>query len=150
MKKVSKILLTVGGIFHIVNGISLLISSLTLIILAVVFFVTGNLYGPDFVNGEVSEEYVQLSMNIAAILYLFLSVMLIGLGIVSFIASKITFKAGESGDKKSLIAAIVFGLILDAKVAAVGGIFGLIASNKDDDKKQASDNEPAVAEEVVK
>lgn len=148
MRKVSKVLLTIGGIVHIVNGASLLLASLILMVASIVFFVTGNLYGAEIVSSVSDAETLQLTMNILAGVYIGLSILFIGLGIVSFIASKITFRANETNEKNLLIAAIVFGIIIDVAVAVVGGIFGLIALTNSEDNKKPDDSQ--VATEVVK
>ena len=150
MKKVSKILMTIGGVFHIVNGASTIISGLVMFLLCVIYFVTGRLYGAEMLaeyGKEVNAEIFNWSFTIASIIYLWIGLLCVALGIVSFIAAKIAFRAANGDDQKNFITSLVFGVLLDVKVAIVGSIFGLIALNKEENKKP--DDDP-VADEVIR
>ena len=150
MKKLSKIFMTIGGVFHIVNGVSLLIAAITLLTACVIFVVTGNLYGADLIvdsSGDEAIETLRLTFNLVAILYLWIGLAFIALAVVSFVASKLTFRASEAKDQKGFIVPLVFAIILDVKIAIVGAVFGLISLNKEENKKP--DDDP-VADEVIR
>ena len=133
MKTASKVLLTVGGIFHIVNSVSFFMAALYMLIAGIAYFVTGHLVIADYLPMEEAEPEVMYAAFLAcAIVFIVLGVMFIPFGIVSIIASKKAFQAKNEQRKGLYVAAIVFGAILDNTPAIVGGIFGLIASKKDE------------------
>lgn len=148
MRKASKVLLTVGGILHIVNGVTFLMGGLVFIIFSLIFLTTGNLYGSELV-GDMGELDYELAMNIVAGLYVAFAQTFIALGILSLIGSKLTFRTRESNEKRKLITTIVFGGILDNYPAVLGGIFGLIANGKEEQKVNEKPDETPVASEAV-
>ena len=131
MKKASNILLTIGGIFHIVNGVAFILASFYFLAGAIAFFVYGQTWFIQIVDDEMAAEIVNLSLTISAVMLIVLFVMFIGFGVLSFIASKYTFVTKENNEKRRLIACIVFGAILDNAAVIVGSIFGLIVANKE-------------------
>ena len=148
MKKVQKILCTIGGVLHIVNGVSIAMAALYLFVAAVLFFVTGTFYGAQIVEQFGEAVDVSIAFSIVAIIYIWMGLLFVALAVLSFVASKLTFRSAESNNQKRLITALVFAVILDVKVAIAGAVFGLIASGKEN-KKQINE-ESAVADEVVK
>ena len=136
MKKASRILLTIGGVFHIVNSVSFFIAALVFLIASIVFFATGaNWFG--FVYDSVeSEEVMQIAMTISGAMYIVCALMFVGFGIMSIIAARLTFNAIENGDKSKYITVIVLSAILDVIVAIVGSIFGLITLNRENSEKE--------------
>ena len=137
MKTASKVLLTVGGIVHIVNAVSFFMLCLYMLIAGIAYFVTGSFAFADYLfpveeGAEEAGTIMGISFMVCAILFIVYSVLFVGFGIVSIIASKKAFQAKNERTKGLFIAAIVFGAILDNKPAIVGGIFGLISAGKDE------------------
>ena len=136
MKTASKVLLTVGGVIHIVNAVGFFMSSLYMIIASIAYFVTGSFAFAEWFPVEEAGEEAGTAMGIAfmvcAIVFIALSIMFIGFGILSIIASKKAFQAKNERTKGLCITAIVLGAILDNTPAVVGGIFGLIALGKNE------------------
>ena len=131
MKKASRVLLTIGGILHIVDGVSFIIASLYFLIASILYFGFGtNIFFAVFDAEDATEPLtvVLISMAISFILFF---LMFISFGIMSFFASKLTFNARETNDKKTLITSIVMGAILDNPPAVVGSIFALVVANKE-------------------
>ena len=136
MKKASRILLTIGGVFHIVDGVSFFIAALVFLIGSIVFFATGaNWFG--FIYDSVdTEETMTIAMTMSAIIYIVCALMFVGFGIMSIIAARLTFNAIENGNKTKYITVIVLSALLDVVTAIVGSIFGLITLNKEKNEKE--------------
>ncbi len=133
MKTPSKVLLTVGGILHIVNGVGFFVGALYMIIAAIAYFVTGTLAIANYFPMEEGDPEVMYTVFlVCAILFIVFGIMFIGFAILSIIASKKAFQAKNERTKGLFVAAIVFGAILDNVPAIVGGIFGLISSKKEE------------------
>ena len=131
MKKASRILLTIGAIFHIVDGVTFILVSIYFFSASILFFATGqNLFGFNYSSGS-AEEAANITFIIAAWVYIFVGILFIAFGVISFVTSKLTFQARENGDKHKFITVIVLSAILDVAAAVVGAIFGLIVLNKE-------------------
>ena len=131
MKKASNILLTIGGVFHIVDGIVFISSSIYFIIAAVFFFATGQNWFGFVYDAEETAEVMDLTMTIVSTVYIFIGLLFVSFGVLSFIASKLTFQVRENSDKSKLITVLVISAILDCVSAVVGCIFGLIALSRE-------------------
>ncbi len=131
MKKASNILLTIGGVFHIINGVVFFMAALYFFIASIAFFAFGyNWMGINY-DEAMGEEALAITFNIVAAVYILVGFMFIGCGILSEISAKITFNTRENGNKKNYITVIVLSAILDSPAAIVGSIFGLITLNKE-------------------
>ena len=148
MKTASKVLLTIGGIFHIVNAVSYFFLSIFMMVYAIICAATGSFMFFKYSGDSEATMTVGL-MILFIVLFFLLSFLAIACGVASIIASKMTFKAKNSGEKGKLIAAIIFGGILEVYVAILGGIFGLVALKKEGASEEAP-KEIETAEEVVK
>lgn len=153
MKKLSRIFLTIGGVFHIVNGAAFLTASVILTVFSIVAFAGGGLGLFQFIqerSGDEAATATAISVIAVAIVYLCVAIVFVGCGIVSFIASKVTFKARNIGEKANFVAAIVFGALMDVTFGIAGGILGIIAENKEKGSEKEEPKEIETAEEVVK
>lgn len=148
MKKASRVLLSVGGALHIVEGVTFLLVALAFLIISIVFLSSGTMIIATGVEEE-GQEAASLTMMIISIVYLCVSLLvLIPFGIVSFVAAKYTFNSRDSEDKGKYIGSIIFGGIFDNPPAVIGGIFGIIALDHfKEPKKQPAEEQ--VADEVV-
>ena len=131
MKKASKVLLTIGGILHIVDGVSFIIASLYLLIAAITYFIAGTNWLMPYFEAEDAAEPLTITLIAVAVAFIVLFFVFFSFGIMSFFASKLTFNARESSDKKQLITSIVMAAILDNPPAVVGSIFALVVANKE-------------------
>lgn len=131
MKKASNILLTIGGVFHIINGIIFFGAALYFFIASIAFFAFGFNWMGIAYDESMTEETLAITFNIVAAVYILVGFTFIGCGILSEIAAKITFDTKENGNKKNYITVIVLSAILDSPAAIVGSIFGLITLNKE-------------------
>ena len=133
MKKASKILLLIGGILHIVNAVSYFLLTIYMLIAGIAYLVTGSMaFANYFPLEEADAEIMSVTFFVCAIMFICFSVLFIGFGVVSIIASKKAFQAKNELTKGLCITAIVFGAILDNTPAIIGGIFGLIALGKNE------------------
>ena len=131
MKKASSILLTIGGVFHIVDGIVFISASIYFILASIFFFATGQNWFGFVYDSEETAEVMDLTMTIVSTVYIFVGLLFVSFGVLSFIASKLTFQARENSDKSKLITVLVISAILDCVSAVVGCIFGLIALSRE-------------------
>lgn len=149
MKKLSRIFLTIAGVFHIVNGAAFLTCVVVYLVLGIVALAGGGLGIVQVIQEQAGDEAAYagtISALVVGIVYLVLSVLFVGFGIVSFIGSKVTFKARNEGGKANFVAAIVFGALFDVSFGIAGGILGIIAANKEKPVEEAPAEE---ATEVV-
>lgn len=146
MKKASKILLTIGGVLHIVNGVAFVGGAIAFIVGSIMFFGLGNNWFVNFFENESADaEYIgRLTFTISAIIYIFASLLFAALAALSFVGSKLTFGIIDKGEKKQFIIGIVFGALLDNAPALVGSIFKLFV------EKEPNDLDSQAASEVVK
>ncbi len=131
MKKASNILLTIGGVFHIINGIIFFGAALYFFIASIAFFAFGFNWMGIAYDESMTEETLAITFNIVAAVYILIGFLFVGCGILSEITSKITFDTKENGNKKNYITVIVLSAILDSPAAIVGSIFGLITLNRE-------------------
>lgn len=130
MKKASRILLTIGGALHIVNGVAFILASFYLIIAAIAFFAFGyNWFAIPYETASDAET-ASLAFNVVALVYIILAITFITLGIFGFCVASYTFKTRDIEAKGRYITTIVFGAIFDNPCAVIGSIFGLIVLNK--------------------
>lgn len=145
MKKVSRILLTVGGILHIVNAVSLFLAACYLFAASIAFIAFGyNWFGIEYTE-EMAEAF-PLAFTLCSVIYIILGITFICLGILCIIASKFAFGAIDSGDRKKYIVTIVLSAIIECVPAIVGAVFGLFSIKDKDEAPQVTEE----ANEVVK
>ena len=144
MKKASKILLTIGGVFHIVEGFAFISGCITFIVGAILFFAFGNnWFGTFFDTMEESVEAAQIALTLSAFIYIFCAIIFSVFAVLSFIAAKLTFNILDGGEKKDFIVSIVFAALLDNTPALVGSIFKFFV------KKEPTQMDSKEASEVV-
>lgn len=144
MKKASKILLTIGGVFHIVNGIGFIGGAIAFIVGSIMFFGFGNnWFGAMFDTMEESVETAQIALTISGFIYIFCALIFSVFAVLSFIGSKLTFNIVDEGEKKDFIISIVFAALLDNAPALVGSIFKFFV------KKELKELDSEEASEVV-
>ena len=137
MAKASRILLIIGRIFHIINGVSFILTAIYMFIASIAMLVTGNIpYIADYLNDlpEEANLSIQIITLVYGIVFIFLGLMFIAYAVWSFIASNLVAKAiTDTRNRKLSILNIVFGALLDVKVAVVGSIFQLFVMGKVED-----------------
>ena len=144
MKKASKILLTIGGVFHIVEGVGFISAAITFIVGSILFFGFGNnWFGAMFDTMEEGTEAAQIALTVSGCMYIFGAFLFIGFAILSFIGAKLTFNIIDDGEKKDFIISIVFAALLDNTPALVGSIFKFFV------KKEPKQMDSEEASEVV-
>lgn len=128
MKKASKILFLIGGIYSIV-------SAATFLLLAVMFIVIGILANPDVIsegllNGtitsDVTNDPVELSNIVRLVMFINSGMFLLFMGLNTANAI-VSFKAKNEDNKTLFVSNIVLGIISQTIINLVGGIFALIA-----------------------
>ena len=134
MRKVSRILLLVGGILAIVTAVSLLIT-------AIVLFVGGSPLLTQFLEPLLKEqgiddpEKITLAIQVATVtmgvFFLLMALCGVPAAIVNFVGSK-------KQSKGLLIACIVLNYFSGSYFGIAGGIVGLIANARE--KKQAQNS----------
>ena len=131
MKKASNLLLTVGGILEIVGALLFLIAGIVFIVFAspasaelIKEGLNSGAIHTD-IEGSVEEivQGLQIIFTVLAVLFFFFT-------LFSLIGGIVTFSAKKKQTKGAFIAAIIFGFLSATVVASVGGIFGLIAGNR--------------------
>ena len=145
MKKVSRILLTVGGILHIINAVSLFLAACYMFVASIAFIA----FGFNWFGIEYSEEMLEafpMAFTLCAVIYIVLGFSFICMGILCIIASKFAFGAIDSGDRKKYIVTIVLSAIIECVPAIVGAVFGLFTIKDKDEAPQVTEE----ASEVVK
>ena len=150
MKKLSRIFLTIGGVFHIVGGATYLTLAVVYLVVGIIALAGGGIglfeYIQQYAGDDAAAYAGTISAMVVGIVYIVLSVLFVGFGIVSFIAAKVTFRARNEGGKPNFVASIVFGAIFEVKFAIAGAILGIIAANKEKPVEEAPAEE---ATEVV-
>ena len=134
MRKVSKILLLVGGILAIVTAVSLLIT-------AIILFASGSPLLTQFLEPLLKEqgiddpEKITLAIQVATVtmgvFFLLMALCGVPAAIVNFVGSK-------KQSKGLLIACIVLNYFSGSYFGIAGGIVGLIANARE--KKQAQNS----------
>ena len=129
MKKASKILLIIAGVFNLLACIALAITG---IVYAVIAFVGGTLIFQDM-GVEIQEFFQEMGASeeamkwlVAAAFALIYLVVFGLLAIIYLIGAIIAFKGSKPKKKGICIANIVFAVICENIFALVGGILGLI------------------------
>ena len=134
MRKVSKILLLVGGILAIVTAVSLLIT-------AIVLFVSGSPLLTQFLepilreNGIDDPEKITLTIQIASIT---MGVFFVFMALCGVPAAIVNFLGSSKQTKVLLIACIILNYLSGSYFGIAGGIVGLIANARE--KKQAQNS----------
>ena len=145
MKKASKILLTIGGVINIIGAVSVLIAGLVFAIMS--FMGTG--FFVEYMNqvgGDMGGD--EMGVN-AALIYSIVAGLLSLLGgavgfILLLISGIIGVKAPKKNVKGSFIACIVWSVLTENIFLLVGGIFGIIGLNQENNQPQP-EPEPAPA-----
>ena len=145
MKKASKILLTIGGVINIIAAVSVLIAGLVFAIMSFMgigFFVEYM----NQVGGDMGGD--EMGVN-AALIYSIVAGLLSLLGgavgfILLLISGIIGVKAPKKNVKGSFIACIVWSVLTENIFLLVGGIFGIIGLNQENNQPQP-EPEPAPA-----
>ena len=145
MKKVSQILLLVGGILCIAAAVGMFIYAIfSAIIGGVAIMVLNGTFAaediPAWANNIIArfqemypningwEALASFAITLAVVLFIF-SILCIPAAALSFVA--------RSKEKKGLyIACIILGVLSGTLVSAVGGVFGLIASGQEEQPKE--------------
>ena len=142
MKKASKILLTIGGVFHIVEGFAFISGAITFIVGGILFLAFGyNWFGAMFDTMEETTEAAQIAFSLSAFIYFFCACVFIAFAVLSFLGAKFTFRIIDGGEKKDFIVSIVFAALVDNTPALVGSIFKFFVKKepKQVDSEEASE-----------
>ena len=155
MKKASKILLIIAGVFNLLVCIGLFITGLVYAILA---FVTGTLV---FEGWAVDIQEMLEAMGVPedamrwvlATVFALICLLVFGaLAIIWLVGTIIAFKGSKPKKRSILIANIVFGIICENILGLVGGILGVIGFSKEPkpEEEPLPEPEPAPVEEEPK
>lgn len=152
MKKASKILLTIAGVFNLVAAIGLIITG---IVFAIMAFVDLAAFPIHDLVAELEQAFqgtdipTEAIVTIVAAIVAVISFVGFGVGFVFLlITSIISFKGAKAKKKGILIANIVFGVMTDGILNIVGAILGIIALNKEANQEEPQvESEPAMLAE---
>lgn len=134
MRKVSRILLLVGGILAIVTAVSLLIT-------AIILFASGSPLLTQFLEPLLKEqgiddpEKITLTIQIASIT---MGVFFVFMALCGVPAAIVNFVGRKKQSKGLLIACIILNYFSGSYFGIAGGIVGLIANARE--KKQAENS----------
>ena len=128
MKKASDVLLLVGTILMIV-------SACLFGLIAVLFALIPSVFLP-YIEEIINESPYDLSFYLSTAYITFACISYIENMIVSIIGANVCARARQKQTKFLYIACIVFGALITAP-ALIGGIFGLVALNQEEQKKNA-------------
>lgn len=144
MKKVSKILLTIGGIINIVGAVAALIAGL---VFAIMSFAGGGIF-LEYLQQIGTEMPEDMPVDGAIVLAIIAGLICLFAGVVVFIllliSGIIAVKAPKKNVKGSFIACIVWSVLTENIFLLVGGIFGIIGLNQENNQPQP-EPEPAPA-----
>ena len=154
MKKASKILLIIAGVFNLLACIALAITG---IVYAVIAFVGGTLIFQDM-GVEIQEFFQEMGASeeamkwlVAAAFALIYLVVFGLLAIIYLVGAIIAFKGSKPKKKGIFIANIVFAVLCENIFALVGGILGLIGFKPEEQQEEPlPEPEPAPVEEEPK
>ena len=154
MKKASKILLIIAGVFNLLACIALAITG---IVYAVIAFVGGTLIFQDM-GVEIQEFFQEMGASEVAMKWLvaaaFALIYLVVFGLLAIIylvGAIIAFKGSKPKKKGIFIANIVFAVLCENIFALVGGILGLIGFKPEEQQEEPlPEPEPAPVEEEPK
>ena len=134
MRKVSNILLLVGGICAIVCAVSLLVT-------AIVFFVGGSSVLSNFLTPILEKEGVNDPEKVTLIIQLcsiFMGIFFLLMAIFAVPSAIVSFAAQKKPTKGLLIANIILGYLSGSSYNMAGGIVGLIANAREERKAKNS------------
>lgn len=146
MRKASKILLTIGGIFNILIAVGAMIAGLVLVIMALV---SGSGAFPEL-NVAIQEmiEETGSDLDPEAVKWIVIaiySVIVLAVAIVAFVmylvGGIIALKGGKAKTKGILIANIVFSVLLSSLLVLVGSILGIVGLSIEENRKQQQPKE---------
>ena len=144
MKKVSKILLTIGGILNIIGAVGAFISG---IVLAIMSF-AGSGFLIEYMREMAETMPEDMGVDPAIIIGIIAGLTSLFTGIILFVlflvSGCVALKAPKKNQKGSFIACIVWSVLTESIFLLVGGIFGLIGLNQEQNAAQA-EPEPAPA-----
>ena len=154
MKKASKILLTIAGIFNLIACIGLFITGL---VYAIIAFAGGALLFEEL-TVEIQEMIEGIGVPEDAIRWLVAGVFALiylcvfgALAIIYLVGAIVAFKGSKPKKRGVLIANIVFGIICENILGLVGGILGVIGFGKEpkleEEPLPEPEPEPAPVEE---
>lgn len=147
MKKASKILLTIGGIINIVGAVAAIIAGL---VLAIMSFAGGG-FILEYLQEVGAEMPEDMPVDGAIILAIIAGLICLFAGVVVFIlllvSGIIAVKAPKKNVKGSFIACIVWSVLTESIFLLVGGIFGLIGLNQENNQPQPEPEPAPVVEE---
>lgn len=147
MKKASKILLTIGGIINIVGAVAAIIAGL---VLAIMSFAGGG-FILEYLQQAGAEMPEDMPVDGAIILAIIAGLICLFAGVVVFIlllvSGIIAVKAPKKNVKGSFIACIVWSVLTESIFLLVGGIFGLIGLNQENNQPQPEPEPAPVVEE---
>lgn len=147
MKKASKILLTIGGIINIVGAVAAIIAGL---VLAIMSFAGGG-FILEYLQQAGAEMPEDMPVDGAIILAIIAGLICLFAGVVVFIlllvSGIIAVKASKKNVKGSFIACIVWSVLTENIFLLVGGIFGLIGLNQENNQPQPEPEPAPVVEE---
>ena len=128
MKKASDVLLLVGTILMIV-------SACLFGLCAILFALIPSVFLP-YIEEIISESPYDLSFYLSSAYIIFACITYIENMIVAIIGANVCARARQRQTKFLYIACIVFGAMVTAP-ALIGGIFGLVALNQEEQNKNA-------------
>lgn len=147
MKKASKILLTIGGIINIVGAVAAIIAGL---VLAIMSFAGGGIF-LEYLQQIGTEMPEDMPVDGAIVLAIIAGLICLFAGVVVFIlllvSGIIAVKASKKNVKGSFIACIVWSVLTENIFLLVGGIFGLIGLNQENNQPQPEPEPAPVVEE---
>ena len=134
MRKVSQILLLVGGILAIVCAVSLLVTS---IILFAGSPIAKQVLEPIFEQQGITDpEKITLAIQIASIT---MGVFFLIMALCGVPAAVVSFAARKKQSKGLLIACIILNWLSGSYFGIAGGIVGLIANSKESKQQKVID-----------
>ena len=142
MKKASKILLTIAGIFNLLATIALFLGAIGLAIVGVLMVM--GVFGEAGDMGGDAPEFIAVLATYGTIIFVYAFLCLVG-AIVFLISTIIAFNGAKAKQKGVLIANIIFGFLGQEYLQIVGAILGLIALGKEQNNAPVENAEPAPA-----
>ena len=134
MKKAKEILLLIGGILSIIAVVGIIVAGIVLIILGSPSF--ANFLQEAVENGSIKTDFADLDalrlfLTLMGTFVLFTATLPCACAIVSFIAK-------DKESKALYIACIVLGLLTSMYLTVIGGIIGILDTDKDGPDRQTA------------
>ncbi|MCR5078556.1 MAG: hypothetical protein K6B65_01350 [Bacilli bacterium] len=142
MKRASQILLLIGEIVEIVGAAVLLLLGIGFLVFALPSMTDVLIEGLE--NGSIQTSFVGTNEEAARMIqatFSGVSVLMFVLAAFSAVGAIITIFARRNPTLSLLVATIILGIISGTEVAAVGAIFGIVSTTKEEqsiDKRESA------------